>query len=356
MSDVPSPAVELGPEPLTARGIEPAANGAAVTAGAEEAEPGHTHESSCLNCGTRLVGSHCHACGQHAHVHRTLGAFSHDLLHGVFHVEGKIWRTLPMLVWRPGRLTREYIDGRRASYVSPIALFLFAVFLMFSAMHLAEGHGDAQILNSPQTALAVEQAELARLRQERAAARGADEIATIDRHIAGAEHTVARIAAIAVTSPDGGKFANNDAELKRSAPFVAHALETYRANPDLAIFKIKSTVYKYSWLLIPMSVPFVWLLFPFSRRFHLYDHTVFVTYSLTFMTLLEVVSMLFDASRLPASELLALVVPVHMFRQLRATYALGVGGALWRTVLLFAFAVITFSVFLVLLLSVELGH
>jgi hypothetical protein len=73
---------------------------------------GHTAEPTCLNCGTRLVGKHCHACGQVAHVHRTLAAFFHDLLHGVFHFEGRIWRTLPLLAWRPGRLTREYIDGR----------------------------------------------------------------------------------------------------------------------------------------------------------------------------------------------------------------------------------------------------
>ena len=38
----------------------------------------------------------------------------HDLLHGVLHFEGKIWRTLPLLAWRPGELTRRYIDGERA--------------------------------------------------------------------------------------------------------------------------------------------------------------------------------------------------------------------------------------------------
>ena len=40
-------------------------------------------------------------------------------------------RTLPMLAWKPGELTRRYIDGQRARFVSPIALFLFCVFLMF---------------------------------------------------------------------------------------------------------------------------------------------------------------------------------------------------------------------------------
>src|SRR5688572_30126181 len=93
---------------------------------------GHTRENNCLNCGAELTGDYCHACGQRAHVHRTLHAFWHDLLHGVLHLDGKIWRTLPLLAWRPGELTRRYVEGERARFVSPLALFLFSVFLMFA--------------------------------------------------------------------------------------------------------------------------------------------------------------------------------------------------------------------------------
>lgn len=46
-------------------------------------ESGHFVEGNCLNCGTELIGSHCHACGQKAHLHRTLSAVGHDLVHGV---------------------------------------------------------------------------------------------------------------------------------------------------------------------------------------------------------------------------------------------------------------------------------
>src|SRR6266550_2585598 len=110
--------------------------GRALEPKAGEAADGHTQESSCLNCGTPLTGPYCYQCGQHAHVHRTLSSFFHDFLHGVLHFEGKIWRTLPLLAWKPGELTRRYIDGQRASFVSPIALFLFCVFLMFSVIGL----------------------------------------------------------------------------------------------------------------------------------------------------------------------------------------------------------------------------
>ena len=95
---------------------------------------GHTHEAACLNCATPLTGVYCHACGQRGHVHRTLRAFFHGLLHGVLHFEGKTWNTLPRLAWRPGELKRDYIEGKRASFVSPLALFLFSVFLMFAVV------------------------------------------------------------------------------------------------------------------------------------------------------------------------------------------------------------------------------
>ena len=86
----------------------------------------------CANCGTILTDTFCGACGQHGHVHRTMGALVHDILHGVFHFEGRVWHTLPMLAWRPGELTRRYAQGERVRFVSPMALFLFSVFLMFA--------------------------------------------------------------------------------------------------------------------------------------------------------------------------------------------------------------------------------
>src|SRR6059058_538191 len=122
---------------LLGRAVEPRAG--------EAAADGHTHEKNCLNCGAALVGSYCHACGQHAHVHRTLRAFAQDFLTGALNFEGKIFKTLPLLAWRPGELTRRYIDGQRARFVSPLALFLFSVFLLFATFQLVSGPGIDKI-------------------------------------------------------------------------------------------------------------------------------------------------------------------------------------------------------------------
>ena len=69
-----------------------------------------------------------------------------------------------------------------------------------------------------------------------------------------------------------------------------------RENPELVSMQGQDAASKYSWMLIPLSVPFMWLLFPFRRRFNTYDHTVFVTYSLSFMMMLVVVGGLLVAA------------------------------------------------------------
>ena len=87
---------------------------------------------ACRNCGATVTGKFCSECAQPAHIHRSLLSLTHDVLHSVFHFDGKLWRTVPALVLHPGELTRRYIDGERAKFVSPMALFLFTVFTMFA--------------------------------------------------------------------------------------------------------------------------------------------------------------------------------------------------------------------------------
>lgn len=314
-------------------------------------DKGHTHEGTCLNCGAPLIGSHCHVCGQAAHVHRTLGAFFHDLLHGVFHFEGKIWRTLPMLAWRPGQLTRGYIEGRRASYVSPIALFLFSVFLMFAAVNQfssAFDPGSIVQVNgvAAKDGLPVQIKQLAELRARRAQLiREGEPTYGIDGKIAGAEEALRVMQEL-----KQAKF--EDFNARSDVPAIDRTLKALKTNPGLVLYKLQSNAYKFSWALIPISVPFVWLLFAVRRRYPLYDHTVFVTYSLSFMTLLVVVLTLLLAAGVSPAVYAALVIPPwHMFRQLRGAYGLSRRSALWRTAALSMIAVAALLLFAMLLLA-----
>ena len=295
------------------------------------ASPGHSgaatleHPAECLNCGTVLVGAHCHACGQPGHVHRTAGALWHDIAHSVFHFEGKIWRTLPMLAWRPGELTRRYVAGERVRFLSPLAAFLFSVFLMFAVFNTI-GRTAYANRNLPPPA-----------------AGGAPVKSDADAAIEPIVDMDLRDAP--------GPLRQIDSAWRRA-----------KANPSLLAYKLSSNSYKYSWALIPISVPVVWLLFLHRRRYRrdyrLYEHAVFVTYSIASMSLFAIGYTLLKLLGLagPAALIPFLIPPVHMYRQLRGAYGLSRPSALWRAAMLVCFALLAgFLFFMLLLLTGLLG-
>lgn len=84
---------------------------------------------NCLNCETHLHGAYCHNCGQKASTHRiTFSKFiSHDLLHGIFHLDKGILYTLKSLVLNPGYAVRSFIRGQRVMHYNIFALFIIIV-------------------------------------------------------------------------------------------------------------------------------------------------------------------------------------------------------------------------------------
>lgn len=324
---------------LAGRAVEP-------DTGAVAAD-GHTRETTCLNCATPLTGAYCHACGQRGHVHRTLTAFTNDLMHGVLHFEGKTWNTLPLLAWRPGVLTRRYIDGERAKFVSPMALFLFSVFLMFAILGATATMGtvdDTSISREMSSALQRDEARLKQLSFERAAAAKAGQpVARLDAQIT----ELAEATQLERSVVEKGIVSGSAARVSGDVPaWLRDPIERAGKNPELLFFKLKTNAYKWSWALIPLSVPFLWLLFPFNRRFRLYDHMVFVTYSLSFMTLLVCIAALAVTAGAPAVVAGAMIyVPFHMYRQLRGAYGLGRASAILRTLALAIMAFLVLALF-----------
>jgi Protein of unknown function (DUF3667) len=81
--------------------------------------------AACENCGAALAGAFCHACGQAAEPPaRSVRAFAGQAVADLTNLDGRILRTLALLLARPGRLTREYLDGRRIRYTQPLQLYL----------------------------------------------------------------------------------------------------------------------------------------------------------------------------------------------------------------------------------------
>ena len=303
---------------------------------------------ACLNCGHSLTGAYCAACGQRARVNRSLRSFFGDFASGAFNFEGKIWRTMPLLAWRPGELTRRYIEGERARFVSPAALYLFTVFLMFAVLSFTGALGGGNF--DPSLPAKEGQAALAKLETQRAdLLRRHLDVAKLDLKIARQKADNAKIEQVRT-----GKLITTD-KGDETPDWLRAPIARVQRDPRGAVANVQDATSKFSWLLIPLSVPFLWLLFPFSRRFKLYDHGVFVTYSLSFMMILVIAGGLLVWAGLPAvGSMLALVPPFHMYRQLKGAYGLTWYGALLRTIALVSFAFVAAVLFAIVMVAIGL--
>ncbi|WP_284126461.1 DUF3667 domain-containing protein [Parerythrobacter aestuarii] len=322
--------------------------------------PAEMDEASgnCLNCGAELTGNFCHECGQKAHIHRTISAILHDLIHGVLHLDGKLWRTLPLLMFKPGKLTRDYIEGKRARFVSPMAMFLFSIFLMFAVFQALGITTPTDLGNaaSLQASLEKGQEELEKRtveQRQRVAEMSPDspQYASAVARLETLEQDLERLGQVeAFNESDNGGMTF---KLTGIESIDDGLVKKWREHPELMLYKLQNNSYKFSWLLIPLSVPFVWLLFLWRRRFKAYDHAIFVTYSLAFMSLLFITLSILGMSGILgywAFAGLAVIPPVHMYKHLRYTYDLSRFSALWRLFALSLFIWIVILLFLQLLL------
>lgn len=415
------------------------AAGAMATAGlvgaAIEGRPaGAPGEGECSNCGAQLSGPFCSQCGQHAYPRRKLIHVIGELAHGIFYLETKTWRTLPMVLFRPGTLTRNYVYGKRARYLSPLTMFLFSIFVMFFAfttidppqntrsnevqvtqeqldqarsevdearaqlervranpdpnqpagleVRLAEG--ALQIAES-QVARLERQLEAARTRQEEAAREavptreadaGAAQSTPPSTVEVGAQVTAPAPPGVVVqrtTDGDGDVVVETDfetwqdgmREVARSEDFVVFGeasgelnerVRRKFENPDLALYQVQDAASKFSFLLAPLSLPFIALLFIWKRGVTLYDHMAYALYALAFAALLFSAAVLFG--KLPfvswAAGWLLLALPVHMWFHLKGAYALGWWSATWRTFFMLNFAFIVACIFLIVVLVLGL--
>ncbi len=352
----------------------------------------------CLNCQAPVTGSFCSNCGQPLHIHRSIGAFWHDILHGVLHFEGKFWHTLPLLAWKPGDLTRRYIHGQRARFISPMALFLFSVFMMFAVFSFLgdpfSGGNGAETNKDFNTGVVMQAADIERQITEKEAelesAAAADQgklqqdlldlkkgrnlLATMtgedmpypevklgDGAIELGNFSKEEIDQLQTGLDDiqEGNVLNEDSSVttgsKELDKTIRDGIKAVNENPDLLLYKLKANGYKFAWLLIPISLPFVWLTLIGRRGYHFYDHAVFTTYSISFMSLLFITCAILAAlgvSQAIWGALLVFYPPFHMYRQLRHAYKLSRIEALLRLSALLVFTVISMTLFFAILFAV----
>jgi hypothetical protein len=116
---------------------------------------------NCLNCGARLRGQYCGTCGQRSRSRLiSLWELISDAFGDLFEIDSRLWQTLVPLLVRPGRLTHDYLQGRRARYMPPFRMYL-VLSLLFFVVAFFDPNDELSLLfeAEPETTAAEEAAE-----------------------------------------------------------------------------------------------------------------------------------------------------------------------------------------------------
>lgn len=117
--------------------------------------------SNCLSCGENLVGKYCHACGEKtvSDADFTLKKIIGDGINIFTNLDSKFFQSFYSLFLKPGKLTAEYLNGRRKPYMKPFQIFListiafflllsgFDIFLVPSKWYFNENYDGAKVMD-----------------------------------------------------------------------------------------------------------------------------------------------------------------------------------------------------------------
>ena len=257
----------------------------------------------CPNCGTALAGAWCYACGQKGEdFHRSIWRLIADAFEGLTNFDGRFWNTLPNLVIRPGKLTRDYLDGHRAPEIPPARLFLIVLVIVFFAGSLNFQANPLNLNLRPQdTFIARDESDRADFKQ-----------------------------------------AYDAMQTKPETRWLADRLQIAWKNPEALMRSMGGWAHQFAILLLPIAALMLSLLFVFKRGVYVFDHLIFSMHSLAFQGLLLTGVFLGGLAVTWASWFL-LIAPVHLFFHMRGTYRISTIGTLIRMFLLFTLSSVAFA-------------
>jgi len=288
---------------------------------------GAAHEGPCANCGTPMLGPWCYACGQSGEeFHRSIVKLLVEVFEGLFHFDGRVWRTLPDLFRRPAHLTRSYLDGHRAPQIPPLRLFLVVLLAVFFAASIGSPGVtvDTTTTDDHGKVLSEKIKHINNLSdlspEEQADVRGALSKANIS---VGVGDSKAKVSAESLKAREDVK-----------SWWKMRLMKTLE-DPERFKLVLEQWSERFAFLTLPLATVLLSLIFVFQRQFYIFDHTIFSLHSLSATGLLLAVTLLFSKVTQGHSQLLLLAAPVHLFFHMRGVYRTSVVGTLVRMGLLF---------------------
>ena len=309
----------------------------------------------CLNCGAALGGQYCGQCGQRATSRLiSLWELLSDAFGDLLELDSRLWRTVIPLLVRPGVLTRDYLEGRRARYMPPFRMYL-VLSLIFFVIAFFDPREQLAIFYTPAELSEPEQTsdEIAEQRQEaRAALEKLASNGVIDESVLGpnglpAAGNIESDEMANADSVDDGTIEPDDCELQllsdESAPeFIRRRFSEERLRQvcervvEAGAGGVSAAVIDNTpaalIILLPLMALALKLIYPLSRRYYV-EHLLFFVHFHAFMFLLLSLQIMWSrlvvAISLPGwVSVLPIVatsfyIPVYLYKSMRRVYGQG---------------------------------
>ena len=303
---------------------------------------------ACLNCGTTLSGQYCGNCGQRARSRLiSIWELMQEAFGDLFELDSRLWRTLIPLVVRPGRLTRDYLEGRRARFMPPFRTYL-VLSIFFFLIAFFDPREELGLLFEPEDTPTEEATEAGQdaneIRQE-----VLDEL--VEEGVISAEQAESG----QLAGEDGGVVIDlggdqplstteecQDMDVGEMPDWMASRLtpdrlqvvcERVMADDGKAfIGKLLDNVPAALFILLPLMALILKILYPLSKRYYV-EHLLFVIHFHAFVFLILTLQILFgrlgSIVSLPEAVsgvtifAVSLYIPVYFYKAMRRVYEQG---------------------------------
>lgn len=342
----------------------------------------------CRNCGTVVTGRYCGNCGQLAQTfHRPIWSLASEVLGDFLSLDGRVMRTLPSLMLRPGKVTKEYLTGKRQRFVPPFRLYLltsFIYFVMLFAYGDSQGWFDIRYINqetpvtigaTPPEGMSQEEMDAA---MEQAQGALDDAGVPVDIEVVGnldgisdipaeqgqgviGENTSSRTSVFR----EDGRVNRNDIldNLRNSDDFdddtkdflemvVGHLADAYE-NQGMFFASIQNWAPRIALALTPTMILLLTIVYPFSKRIYIYDHVIVsLHFQCWYYILLSVAFLFFWLGLDWFVFVLFIAPPIYIYRMLREVYSSGRILSLMRTVFILFSLTLMVQIFFIILIIV----
>ncbi|MDI5889399.1 DUF3667 domain-containing protein [Flavobacterium yafengii] len=261
------------------------------------------NDKTCLNCRYVVENRFCPNCGQENT--DTRKTFHHLFVHffeDLTHYENAFWRTIKNLLFKPSALTKEYLSGKRLSYLAPVRLYIFISFITFLLIAIFPSEINSSEKTTEKEAIFTTKNKSFQntiskndsVKKSKTASNEEDELINFGYD------SVEQLDSIQKHAPESEKLSDFSYWMNKKIQIVKEN-NTQSEIIEKFISAFIHNLPKVLFVFMPIFAFFLWL-FHNKKRWYYFDHGIFTLHYFSFLLLIFLLLFLINKGLTPFSE------------------------------------------------------